>query len=72
MFFRKHNKSGKEIAPDDIFLDSSNLPNFDTDQFEGRLEKSISRKTVVFVACVFILILVLYLLKIGDLQLRQG
>ncbi|MCK4386557.1 MAG: hypothetical protein KAV41_00515 [Candidatus Pacebacteria bacterium] len=73
MFFHKHhNKRGEEIAPDDIFLDSSNLPDFDTDQFEGRLEKTISRKTVIFVGCFFALLLVLCLVRVGNLQLKQG
>ena len=36
-------KKGREIDPDEILLDSSNIPHYDTGQFEGRLEKPISR-----------------------------
>jgi len=41
---RKKHSWTHEIAPDEIFLDSSNLPNFDVYQFEGRIEKPISKK----------------------------
>ena len=33
-----------ELAPDEIFLDSANLPDFNTDRLEGRLEKPVSGK----------------------------
>jgi penicillin-binding protein 2 len=54
-FFRK--KFAKrliEIDPDVIFLDSSNLPKFNTHQFEGRIEKPIaSSTTIIFLLVVF-------------------
>ena len=31
-------KNNKEIDPDEIFMDSRNLPQFDNQQFEGRIE----------------------------------
>jgi len=43
---------GGNIDPDEIFLDSSNLPQFDIDQFEGRLEKPISRSTFTLLGIV--------------------
>lgn len=60
------------INPDEIFLDSSNLPKFDRSQFEGRLEKPISRKVVVLVGLFFLLIGVACLYKIWNLEIRQG
>lgn len=39
--FRKRPKRGHELAPDEIFLDSSNLPDFDHARLEGRLEKPL-------------------------------
>lgn len=41
MFGRKRYR-GHELNPDEIFLDSSNLPDFDHARLEGRLEKPIS------------------------------
>lgn len=61
-----------DITPDDIFLDSSNLPNFDTFQFEGQIEKSISKKTIFFVGLFFLLILSAYTYRIYDLQVKRG
>ena len=34
-----------DIAPDEIFLDAANLPNFDRNQFEGRIEKPIGKRS---------------------------
>jgi hypothetical protein len=49
MKFRiSHRYIKKDIDPDEIFLDSKNLPNFNKQQFEGRLEKAISKRSIVF------------------------
>ena len=59
--FRKRRRNKNQIIdPDEIFVDSQNLPDFNTDQFEGRLEKPIARNVfnittffyLVFVASV--------------------
>jgi len=69
--FSGKDRSG-EIAPDEIFLDSSNLPQFDTHQFEGRIEKPISRRTVIFLGSFFLLIVLLFAGKAWKLQVAQG
>ncbi|MCK5022231.1 MAG: hypothetical protein KAR54_03220 [Candidatus Pacebacteria bacterium] len=69
---RKNLKSREDISLDNVFLDSSNLPSFDTHQFEGQMEKTISRKPIIFLGLFFLLILFLYTFKIRDLQLNQG
>jgi len=61
-----------EITPDNIFIDSKNLPQFDEAQFEGRIERSITKKAIVLVGCFFVLVTVSYLFKIGNLQLKKG
>lgn len=77
-FFRKSFKRswfnrGKEgIDPDEIFLDSSNLPQFDQSQFEGRLEKPISRKVVAVVGTFFLIIGCVYVFRVWNLQIIQG
>ncbi|MEA2112367.1 MAG: penicillin-binding transpeptidase domain-containing protein [Patescibacteria group bacterium] len=70
--FGKPRKSSGEITPDNIFLDSKNLPKFDEDQFEGRVEKSISKRVVTLVGCFFILVVLVYSYKIWGLQLVKG
>ncbi len=72
-FFRgKTRKTYTSIDPDEIFLDSKNLPEFDTDQFEGRIEQPISRSVFGFIfvfifICGFILVF-----KLWNLQVTQG
>ncbi len=61
-----------EINPDEIFIDSSNLPDFDVNQFEGRIEKPIQKKTLLYVAIFFLIIGVLYVSKVSFLQINQG
>lgn len=61
-----------EIAPDEIFLDSSNIPEFDRDQFEGRIEKPISQRTLYMIGICFLLVGVFFLFKISNLQVVEG
>lgn len=72
--FRRRSLSqfGKEIDPDEVFLDSSNLPNFDTNQFEGRLITPIGRGSIIFLGVFFALIGFLFVGKLGLLQIRDG
>lgn len=65
-------KMSREIAPDEIFLDSSNLPEFDVHQFEGQIEKPISKRTIIVAAVFFALIGFVFTLRIGSLQLIDG
>ena len=62
----------KEINPDEIFLDSSNLPQFDRHQFEGRLERPIARRTMCMLGGVFFLTMLMVLSKTFSLQIREG
>lgn len=57
--FRK--RKGGELAPDEIFLDASNLPDFDHARLEGRLEKPLSKgnHTVLSVSA-FLLLAMLF------------
>jgi penicillin-binding protein 2 len=69
---RKIPSASKEIHPDEIFIDSSNLPDFDINQFEGRLEKPISKKSLVFVGIFCAILGILYLSRVWVLQIDQG
>src|SRR3989344_6284085 len=60
------------ITPDEIFLDSSNLSGFDTDQFEGRLEKPISKLAIKFILLCFLFLSLAYSSKIWALQIKEG
>ena len=61
-----------EIAPDEIFLDASNVSDFDRAQFEGRLEKPLSRKTFVSLSIVLSILFLILIVRAGDLQIVHG
>lgn len=68
--WRKRNY--RDIAPDEIFMDSKNLPEFDIYQFEGRLEKPISAKAFSIFSLVCVLVAAVFLVKFGSLQIMHG
>ncbi len=76
MIFRRSKKLrhsvSAEIAPDEIFLDSSNLPEFDKDQFEGQIEKPITKRSLAFAGICFMLIAGIFLYRIVDIELLEG
>lgn len=61
-----------EIHPDEIFIDSHNLPQFDNQQFEGRIEKPISRMSLLGIFAFFFLILLTFTTKVWSLQISEG
>src|SRR3989339_159639 len=62
----------REIDPDEIFLDAENLPDFDKDQFEGRIEKPIGKGAILGVAVAFLFVELVFFIKVVDLQVFQG
>lgn len=70
-FFR-NKKKYEALDPDEIFLDSSNLPDFDNDQFEGRIEKPISRRTIYILFVLFLFIGGGYLYRLAQLGIVKG
>ena len=61
-----------EIAPDEIMIDSRNIPEFDTAQFEGRLEKPISKITLYAITGVFCLLAIVFISQAWNLQIAKG
>lgn len=72
MIRRKVKRANIFVEPDEIFLDSRNLANFDNQQFEGRIEKPISRNAIYFLGGFFILISVIFLSRLIYLQIIKG
>ncbi len=62
----------REIDPEEIFLDSRNLPGFNKDQFEGRIEKPIGISAIFGVAFVFLLVELIFFAKVVNLQIING
>lgn len=65
-------KKSTLVEPDEIFLDSKNLENFDRQQFEGRIEKPISKNTIFFFGLFCFLIMGIFTFRLVNLQITNG
>ncbi|HEY4510422.1 MAG TPA: penicillin-binding transpeptidase domain-containing protein [Candidatus Paceibacterota bacterium] len=65
-------KKNAYIYPDETFMDSENIPAFKTAQFEGVIEKPISRRVFINIMGVFLLIVIFFAGRIFDLQVVRG
>lgn len=76
MFGRKKSALGslknRDIDPDEVLLDAFNLPSFDTNQFEGRVERSIRGRVPMMVGGVAAIVFVIFLLQTWNLQIARG
>ena len=61
-----------DIAPDEIFLDSSNLPGHNAIQFEGRVVQALSNRTIIAVGLVFCLVVIVFAVRAFSLEVVQG
>ncbi|MDB5195356.1 MAG: penicillin-binding protein 2, penicillin-binding protein 2 [Parcubacteria group bacterium] len=71
-FGGRRRRRDPELAPDEIFLDSSNLPDFDQSRLEGRLERPISQKTFAGVAVVVGLMFIALVAQAANLEVIKG
>lgn len=70
--FSDSNQRYQDIDPDEIFLDSHNRPEFNRDQFEGRLEKPISKTAVYLLGAVCMVLVLSYVGRLWVLQVERG
>ncbi|CAN5151591.1 penicillin-binding transpeptidase domain-containing protein [soil metagenome] len=74
--FRKFRKGlrrkTEDIDPEDIFLDSTNLPGFAEHRFEGRIEKPVGAGTFVVLKGILVIVAVLFFIKLWGLQIVRG
>src|SRR3989344_619480 len=71
-WYTRTKKGSPEIYPDEVFIDAANISQFDTSQFEGRIERPLSRRSFAVAGGVFALAATLILLRASDLQLLHG
>lgn len=73
MFWKK-NKKRKivELYPDELLLDIHNLPNFDRQQLEGRLERPIAQKSLFGLFAFMIVIAFIFVGRLSYLQIVKG
>jgi len=62
----------QDINPEDIFLDSTNLPGFEEHRFEGRIEKPMGRETFFIIKIVLALIILALVSKLWVLGVNLG
>ncbi len=62
----------QDINPEDIFLDSANLPGFEEHALEGRIEKPVGHMTFLLFKSAVGIILVLLVVKLGFLSVVHG
>lgn len=62
----------REIAPDEIFLDASNIPDFDSGRLEGRLEAPLSRRAYAWLGGSIALMLLILGGQAWNLQVMKG
>ena len=61
-----------EIAPDEIFLDSSNLPLHEISQLEGRVVSPVARYSIFAIGITFMVVAVLFSSRAFYLQVAHG
>ncbi len=69
-FFK--NSSKQRINPDEVFIDALNLPEFDTHQFEGHLEKPIPKYIIFITGIFFFIITSVFIYQSFKLQVVNG
>lgn len=60
------------IEPDEIFLDAYNIPEFDTAQLEGRLERPIERRSLLLIGFLIVVLLLGYSTRALALMVVHG
>lgn len=68
----RQRKIYKDINPEDVFLDSENLPGFESSRFEGRLEKPMSRQLFIVMKSALIVAGLVLVSKLWILSVKDG
>src|SRR3989344_6073412 len=71
MFSRK-NKKYRQIDVDEVFMDSFNVAGYHRESLEGALEDPIGKSVFTFLGVGFLLVAVVFLSRVGFLQIAKG
>jgi penicillin-binding protein 2 len=70
--FRKKRKWSEAVETYEVFVDSQNLPQFNSQQMEGKIEKPISKRSLMFLGLGCLAIGLVIAGRVGLLQIRHG
>ncbi len=62
----------QDINPEDIFLDSTNLPGFEEHALEGRIERPMGHMTFLLFKLILAVVVILLVVKLSFLTIVQG
>ncbi|MDQ5962447.1 MAG: penicillin-binding protein 2 [Patescibacteria group bacterium] len=62
----------REIDPEDVFLDSHNIPTFNTDQMEGHLERPLPSYFGYLVLITIFLVFSVFIGKLYSMQIKEA
>jgi len=69
---RRSQSKYQDINPEDIFLDSTNLPGFETERLEGRMQEPLGKRTFLIMKAVLTLIVLALVSKLWVLGIARG
>lgn len=74
MVWRRNKKKykGVELHPDEILLDVYNLPKFDAQQFEGRVERPIKKSTFLGLSIFLVVVALFFVGRLSILQIARA
>jgi len=70
--WKRKRRGEREIAPDEIFLDSSNLPEFNQSRLEGKLERPVQRTAYTGILLAMALVFFGLIAQAANLQIVEG
>ncbi len=70
--FKRKKRRIEDIHPDEIFLDSQNLPDFNVHQFEGRIEKPIPKTILKLLGLFMFFVASIFIWKLWSLEIKNG
>ncbi len=72
MMWWKRRRRDPEIAPDEIFLDASNAPEFNRERLEGRIEKPLPRASFFLLTVGLAALFLVLVIRTWDIQITHG
>lgn len=65
-------KRGGNVEMHEVFMDVENLPGFNTQQFEGVLERPISKRTFIALSILACVVFILFTVRLVIVQIKEG